>query len=97
MSGEKVVALPGYSVPVHQGRPVANVVAILEEYLDKAKAGLVVAVAVAVVMKPDTSGELIQNDFCASAGQAWNLNASIGTMVRKFEKTLDGDDAVSTR
>lgn len=97
MSAEKVVALPGYSVPVPQGQPVANVVAILQEFLDKANAGLVVAVAVAVVLKPDTSGEMIQNDFTASCGQSWNLESSINSMVRKFAKVIDGDGGVSTK
>jgi hypothetical protein len=93
----KVVALPGYSVPTPHGEPVANIVAIFEEYLEQAKAGIVVGAAVAVVMKRDLSGESIESDFCASAGQAWHLDAAIGRMVRRFAKAIDGDGEICTR
>ncbi|TAL43833.1 MAG: hypothetical protein EPN91_05610 [Salinibacterium sp.] len=44
MMSENVVALPGYSVPTTEAIP--EVVAILEEYLAKAREGKVVGVAV---------------------------------------------------
>ena len=97
MGSDKVVALPGFSIPTPQGEPVQSIVDMLEDYLQKAKAGVVVGAALAVVLKPDAAGEIIDSDFCASANQAWNLNASIGAMVRKYERMMDNRAPATTR
>jgi hypothetical protein len=90
MSNENVVAFPGYSVPTPAGEPVQSVVEILREYLEKAEAGQVVGVGIAIVMRDGTkASEWIDSDFSAGASYAWSLNAAVGRLTRRLEKHLD--------
>jgi hypothetical protein len=86
---EKVVALPGFSVPTPKGQPVASVVDILKEFLALAEAGQLTAIAVAAVMEDGTSSPIIHSDFSAAAGRAWPLYAGLGRLNRRFGAWLD--------
>ncbi len=91
MSGEKVVALPGYSIPTPHGQPVKSVVEILREYLAKAESGSLRAVLVAGVEQCGvTDSETINGDFAAAAGLGWSLGAAAGNVLRRYEKWIDG-------
>lgn len=90
MSGGKVVALRGNSVPTPVGEPVRDVVEMLREYLDKAEAGQLRAVMVAGVMVTDSASPMIDSDFTAPT-HAWDLYAGLGRLTRRYEKFLDGE------
>lgn len=86
MKGEKVVALPGYSVPTAPGEPVKSIVDIMRDYLAKAESGELRGVFIASVID---NGKIASGDFSAAAGQSWNLYAAVGRQKRIFEKWLD--------
>lgn len=86
MSGEKVVALPGYSVPTAPDEPVKSVVEILREYVAKAESGELRAVFIAAV---EQNGRQVTGDFAAAAGHSWDLYAAIGRQTRRFHAYLD--------
>lgn len=90
MSGESnVVAMPGYSVPTPYGEPVDSVVEIMREYLARAEAGEIRAVAIATVASDGGKDESIFTDFAAAAGHSWALFAALGRLSRRFNAWLD--------
>lgn len=86
-AGEKVVALPGFSVPTERGDPVKVVVDIMREYLAKAESGELRGVMIAAVL--DQGTDSIDGDFAAAAGYAWALSVAIGRQTRIFTKWID--------
>lgn len=89
MSGEKVVALPGFSVPTGRGEPVKSVVDILRRFLEQAEAGQIQAVAIAGVLVTDpVSSPSTETDFSAPR-HSYVLDASIGRMTRRFHESFD--------
>lgn len=86
VSGEKVVALSGYSVPTPNGEPVKSVVDILREFAAKAESGELRAVFIAAV---EQDGKQVTGDFAAAAGHSWDLYAAVGRAKRRFDFWLD--------
>ena len=84
-----VIAMPGYSIPTAKGVPVKSVVDILSGYLKMAKAGHVRGVAIACVVQTAPDQVIINNDFAAEAGKAWDLYAGLGRLNRRFDDWID--------
>jgi hypothetical protein len=84
VSGEKVVALPGYSVP--SDAPVAEVVKILEEALAQAKRGRIIGCALVTVEKQPLTNVFAYHAehpsrhtlMAGVLGLSWRLGRSAG-------------------
>lgn len=88
--GEKVVALPGYRVPLPKGEPVAPIVEQLESLLMKAKDGSVRAVAVAYVIDDGTAASILGRIVERDAGMLSDLLLTVGRIKRLLEQEYDG-------
>jgi len=81
----QVVAFPGYSVPTPKGEPITSVVEILKEYLEKAEAGQIQGVGIAVILGDGTVGaESLETDFSSASGFSWALYAAIGRLHNRI-------------
>ncbi len=86
---EKVVALPGHSIPHPGGAPVPEVVASLERALNEARQGILVAVAIAGVVDDGTGSPMSAVAFQCAPGQKLRLENSLMRLVRSFGAWLD--------
>ena len=92
---EVVVPLPGYRVPEPQGEPVSDVVALAESILDKAKAGELVGLAVAGVVR---RGGESQSQWASSTGWEFragalpNLVLAMRVLAARMDDYVNGKD-----
>ncbi len=93
---EKVVALPGFKVPVPQGEPVPDLVARLEHLLEKAKCGQLLAIAYGVV---ESNGSQIPGQWCSGSGWVHGAGSKNDMMVavamlefRLKRSLIEGED-----
>ena len=87
-----VVVLPGHLPPVIDGEPVASIVESLEWYLEEAKRGQIIALAVAAVCPDGTPVPQISTTFQRASGTAAFLETAINKLKRRFETYLDEED-----
>ena len=83
-----VLVMPGYLPPI-TGEPLPGVVAVLESYLERAKRGEIIAIAVASVEPDGSLTPNILTSFERAAGTAYALEAAINRLKRRFERHLD--------
>ena len=83
-----VVVMPGFLPPI-TGEPVLGVVATLENYLERAKRGEIVAIGIAAVELDGSLTPNISTTFERAAGTASDLEAAINRLKRRFERYLD--------
>jgi hypothetical protein len=89
VSGEKVVAMPGFALPTPKGEAVEGMVAILEQYLENAKSGILVGVAIAGVLDDGTVSGLSSTSFKAAIGRAAHLESSLSRLNRRYGAWMD--------
>jgi hypothetical protein len=84
-----VVAMPGYAIPTPQGKPVPEMVAMLQELLGLAEAGQLHAVAVSYVIDDNTSVGVNAFDYKWEANKFPFLYNAICRMKRDIERSYD--------
>jgi len=89
MMADNVEPFPGCQVPSPYGEPVEAICAMLRDYLRRAEAGEIRAIAIASVIQDGTDATLVLNDFHATAGMGFDLYAALGRLSRKYSAWLD--------
>ena len=87
---EKVVALPGYSIPTPQGEPVPEIVMVLEDLLQRANSGGMRAFAFSWV--EDAPSERMTFDgWRVTVGTSDSLIAATSRLLWRMARNSVGD------
>jgi len=91
---DNVVPMPGFHAPVKSGEPVPRVVEILETFLEEAKRGDLVAVAIAAVQPDSTPGAqpFTRTGFEYAAGNGYALESAINRLHRRYGRYMDPNE-----
>lgn len=88
---EKVVALPGCSIPNHFGEPISEIVDLLEMLLEKARAGELVALAYGSVERYSSTDLRATYSWAHGTGAKDSMIKAVAMMNHNIIDRLSGD------
>lgn len=86
--GDKVVALPGHTIPVAAGTPHEGIVAALEEALAQAKAGRLIGFGLAKALDDGTPNGAWDQKWNYHPSGVWALSVAINGLKADFDGWL---------